>query len=156
MKKITITVLAIVAVVFLVSCMSAPVEQPTVVEEVSWQELADQSKMEDNDNRYVAFEVQFLGGDVKALPMQALYADISKVILMNHTEVGKSYDQEVISSLDSFLIGLPPGKETEAFMSETAIGNTVKIVGRTEYINAGFGTFKHLMVKVESYEDMGQ
>jgi hypothetical protein len=156
MKK-GIYVILLIAVVFsMASCMSAPVEKPTVVEEVSWQELADQSKMQDNDNRYVTFEAQFLGTDAKALPMQALYADISNVILMNHTEVGKPYDEKVISSLDSFLIGLPTGKDSETFMSETKIGNTVKIVGRTKYINAGFGTFKHLLVEVESFEDMGQ
>jgi len=75
---------------------------------------------------------------------------------MNHTEVGQSYDEKVITSLDSFLIGLPQGDDSNKLMSEGKPGDTIKIVGRTEFINAGFGMFKHLLVRVESFENLGQ
>ena len=155
MKKILFFLLIAVLLGTFTACTTAP-EKPTVLEEVTWQELADQSAMEENSNRYVSFEAQFLGADVKALPLQALYAPIANVVLMNHTEVGQPYDEEVITSLDSFLIGLPPSKETDEFMANTPIGDTIKIVGTTEYVVAGFGSFKHLLVHVESYEDISQ
>ena len=136
--------------------MSKPVPKAVSLEKVTWQELADQNKMESNANRYVTFETQFLGTDVKALPFQALYPQIASVILMNHNEPGTSYDEKVVTSLDSFLIGLPQTDEANKLMSEGKAGDTIKIVGRTEFVNAGFGMFKHLLVRVESFENMGQ
>ena len=155
MKKLSILLIAALALT-LSSCFTLPKAAPTTLETVTWAEMADKDMMEGNDNRYVTVDVQFLGMDAKALPAQMLYTDISGVVLLNHTEVGASYDEEVVSSLDSFLVGLPGGSATEALMTESAFGDTIRIVGMTEFVNAGFGTFQHLLIKVETFENLGQ
>lgn len=153
MKKFLLLPAALILVLFIAACASAPAPKvSTVPENVSWQELADKNAMKANADRYVTFETQFLGTDVKALPFQALYPQIAGVILMNHTEPGKSYDDKIVTSLDSFLIGLPKTDEAEKLMSEGEFGTIIKITGRTEFVNAGFGMFKHLLVRVESFE----
>lgn len=156
MKKAIYILITLIILLSFASCMSAPAPKAATLEKVTWQELADQNKMESNANRYVTFETQFLGTDIKALPFQALYPEIANVILMNHTEPGKPYNEKVVTSLDSFLIGLPQNDGANKLMSESKPGDIIKIVGRTEFVNAGFGLFKHLLVRVESFENLGQ
>jgi hypothetical protein len=147
---------ATVLVLLLSSCFSLPAPRPTIVENVAWEELADKDAIQENDNRYVMVDVQFLGADIKAMPAQMLYSDIAAVVLMNHTDVGASYDEEVVSSLDSFLVGLPAGDQTDALMTEGQFGDTIRVTGLTKYVNAGFGSFQHLLLEVESFENLGQ
>jgi hypothetical protein len=149
-------VLGMIFVTVLVSSCVTAEPEPEVLEYVSWAELADKEMMESNDNRYVSVDIQFLGADAKAMPSQMLYGEISKVVLVNHTEVGEPYDEAVITSLDSFLVGLPQGDATDDLMTKSQFGDTITVIGRTEFIKAGFGTFQHLMVRVESFENMGQ
>ncbi|MEE8440853.1 MAG: hypothetical protein V3S41_03960 [Spirochaetia bacterium] len=75
---------------------------------------------------------------------------------MNHAAVGVSSDEDLISSLDSFLVGLPPGSETDALMVEAEFGDTVRVVGFTRFVSAGFGTFQHLLIEVETFENLGR
>lgn len=145
-----------VLVLLLSSCFTMPAPRPTIVQNVTWEELANKDAMQENDNRYVMVEVQFLGPDMKAIPAQMLYSDIATVVLMNHTAVGASYDEEVVSSLDSFLVGLPAGDQTDALMTGGQFGDTIRLTGLTKYVNAGFGSFKHLLLEVESFENLGQ
>lgn len=139
----------------LFSCLTTEPE-PMVVEKVSWEELAEKEQMMENDNRYVEVEVQFLGPDAMAIPSQALYSQISNVVLMNHIEVGGNYEDGVTTSLDSFLVGLPPGDSADDLMVNGTYGDTIKLVGRTEFIKAGFGLFQHLLLRVETFENLGQ
>jgi len=152
--KILKVLISLLTVSLLLSCLSTPA--PTVLEVVPWDELADQSIMKENDNRYVSVEVQFLGADALAMPSQMIYPAIANVILMNHIKVGDSYEEGVTTSLDSFLVGLPSGDSTDDLMVNSQFGDTIKIIGRTEFVNAGFGLFKHLLIRVESFENLGQ
>lgn len=150
MKNILKLVFVLFIGSFLLSCLTPPA--PTELEFVSWEELADQSMMVENDNRYVSFQLQFIGMDALALPSQMIYGDIANVILVNHIDLDGDYNDGVTTSLDSFLVGLPMDNAAEDFMTTTDFGKTVDIIGRTEFVNAGFGLFKHLLVRVESYE----
>lgn len=147
---------ALLSAILLSSCFSMPEPRPTVMETVEWKELANQEMMKENDNRYVQVDVQFLGVDAKVLAMQMLYSHLATIVPMNHTEVGAPYDEEVISSTDSFLIGLPPGDETNALIENGTFGDTIRVTGYTKFVNSGFGTFPHLILEAETFENLGQ
>ena len=148
-KSLSLAGVVLAAIALLVGCITAP-SAPTVVEEVSYDELADKSMMEANDNRLVRVTVQYLGPEVALVPQQALFEPIQDVILVNHSEVGFDYTEEMVSSKDSFLVGFPGDDEYTAMVEdELEIGDTITITGLTEYVNAGFGSFQHLLVNVE-------
>lgn len=154
MNRILKYLMILVLLLLIQACLTPP--KSVIVEEVNWGDLADKDLMKDNDNRYVSFTVQFLGSDVEGVASQMLYGQIADVILLNHLSLEDSYENQMTTSLDSFLIGLPTGKDTDDLMVNTEFGKVVRIIGRTEYVEAGFGLFKHLLVRVEDFEVLEQ
>ncbi len=152
MNRILRRLVLLVFLLSILTCLTPPEPEPLIVEEVKWEDLADKDSMKNNDNRYVSFNVQFLGTDVEGVASQMLYGQIADVILLNHLSQEDSYENQMTTSLDSFLIGFPAGKDTDDLMVNTEFGKVIRIIGRTEYVEAGFGLFKHLLVRVEDFE----
>ena len=139
--------------VLMFGCVTAAPPTPTVLEDVSYEELADKDAMQANDNRLVRVTVQYLGPDVSVMPQQALFTDIADLIMVNHAPVGFDYNERVVSSTESFLVGLPGTDEySDLVGEELEVGETLTLTGTTKYVNAGFGTFQHLLLEVEELE----
>lgn len=152
MKSLIKIVSVSALMVILSTCYSAADPKPTYLEEVTWEELADKSKMNTNDNRYVIFNIHLLGEDMSVKEAQEVYTNISGMVLVNHFKVGTKNNGEAVTSLDSFLLGLPPGADTDELLKSYKPGDIVEIIGRTEFIEAEFGKFRHLLIRVESFE----
>lgn len=155
MKRLVL-VSTVVSIYLLISCYSTSEPMPTYLEEVSWEELADKSSMNTNDNRYVIFNIHLLGEDLTVKSAQDVYTNISGMVLVNHFKAGTENNGDAITSLDSFLLGLPPGTDTDALLENYKPGDVIKIIGRTEFIEAEFGKFRHLLIRVESFENMSE
>lgn len=156
MKRLFNITAVIFSITSLISCYSTKEPMPTYLEEVTWEELADKSTMNTNDNRYVIFNIHLLGEDHSVKNAQDVYTNISGMILVNHLKVGTVNNGEAVTSLDSFLLGLPPGADTDALLENYKPGDIIKIIGRTEFIEAEFGKFRHLLIRVESFENMSE
>lgn len=148
--------LYVITLLFLIvatGCITQPEARPTEVEQVTYDELADKTLMQDNSNRLVQVTVTYLGPDVAVMPQQALYSDIADKIMINHCKPGFDYTERMVSSTGSFLMGFPATDEyTELVDEKLEIGDTITVTGLTEYVNAGFGMFQHLLLNVEKVE----
>lgn len=156
MKRLFKVLAVIVSITSFISCYSTSEPMPTYLEEVTWEELADKSSMNTNDNRYVIFNIHLLGEDLSVKSAQEVYTNISGIVLVNHIKVGTDNNGEAVTSLDSFLLGLPPGADTDALLENYEPGDIIKIIGRTEFVEAEFGKFRHLLIRVESFENLSE